>query len=343
MPPPYHASKRINDQVPSLPPPPHKTSRRINDPVPTLPLLPDDSKKSNDHVPGPLVPGPHQDPKKVVESAQPIVFPSGGNSALGIAALKSGKHLVVTNDLTHNFSIISLSGQIVRTVGGYGNKPGEFAYPKGVAVDSDGNIWVTDCTNKRLQCFTEDGVYRSSFPTPFQPNAVEIFPDGDCILVSFNFEGNHQSNRIFIFTPEGDVVTSFGTTGTGPEQFGLNIFGIKATNYDEILVTDSDNDRVHIFSSSGQWKRSLGEGQLADPTGLAVASNGHLLVVECDGARISIWSRTGQLMQRWGSKGKEPGKLKEPWHVAILPDGRIAFTEFGNNRIQLIDQPSFNQ
>jgi len=44
-------------------------------------------------------------------------------------------------------------------VGEYGSSDGEFEEPRDMAIDTEGNIYVTDTYNYRIQKFTKDGVF----------------------------------------------------------------------------------------------------------------------------------------------------------------------------------------
>ena len=50
-----------------------------------------------------------------------------------------------------------LTGKFIRAFGKAGDGPGYFARPKGIAVDSDGHVWVADAVQDRVQVFTPEG------------------------------------------------------------------------------------------------------------------------------------------------------------------------------------------
>jgi len=55
--------------------------------------------------------------------------------------------------------VTDLEGKFKRTFGRPGSGPGEFNDPKQLAFDLDGNLWVADSDNHRLQVFTRDGAF----------------------------------------------------------------------------------------------------------------------------------------------------------------------------------------
>ncbi len=93
--------------------------------------------------------------------------------------------------------------------------PGNFSSPCGVAVTSDGTIFVADSLNNRIQKFTstgqfldewKEGTMRGIFPVSFDnPFGVEVAPDGNVIVAdTFN-------NRIVILSRDGVPVKIIGS------------------------------------------------------------------------------------------------------------------------------------
>ena len=65
----------------------------------------------------------------------------------------SGQHVYVTSWTKHEVAMFTIAGSHVTTIGGYGNKEGDFSAPLSVNVDRDGFLFVADFDNNRIQCF----------------------------------------------------------------------------------------------------------------------------------------------------------------------------------------------
>ncbi len=104
--------------------------------------------------------------------------------------------------------------------GSNGSGPGQFNNPFGVAVDSLGNVYVTDYGNHRVQKFTSAGVFLAEWGSLGSGDGDFSYPQGiafdsrDNVYVSEG--GNH---RIQKFTSAGTFLDKWGSLGSGNGQF----------------------------------------------------------------------------------------------------------------------------
>jgi DNA-binding beta-propeller fold protein YncE len=70
------------------------------------------------------------------------------------------------------------AGKWLQTVGSAGSGNGQFNAPRDVAVDSGGNIWVTDSNNNRVQIFNSSGVWQKKVGTAGSDNGQFNAPIG---------------------------------------------------------------------------------------------------------------------------------------------------------------------
>jgi sugar lactone lactonase YvrE len=163
------------------------------------------------------------------------------NWPYGIAAYLSD--LIVADTFNNRVQRIDpTTGTVVWTVDSLGS-------PKGVAVA--GNVvYVADTLNRRiLELDAANGQQLTSFGTSVlhtQVTGVAVEPNGDVWATDSSF------NRLVQFDPNGNVLLKFGKMGTGPGQFNdpshIEVF-VTGASVVELLVVDTNNDRVQIFAT----------------------------------------------------------------------------------------------
>src|SRR6266567_8121971 len=79
--------------------------------------------------------------------------------------------------------------------GSYGSAPGQFAYPRGLAVGPDGSVYLADFSNNRIQKFTNDGGFTLQWGSPGagdgqfdQPQDVAVDAQGNVYTIEVNNE-----------------------------------------------------------------------------------------------------------------------------------------------------------
>ncbi len=74
--------------------------------------------------------------------------------------------------------VYSLDGKYRRSIGSFGDAMGQFARPKGVAVDRDGTLYVVDAAFENVQMFNRDGKLLMFFGGPYQQPGDMALPAG---------------------------------------------------------------------------------------------------------------------------------------------------------------------
>ena len=126
--------------------------------------------------------------------------------------------------------------------------PGEFSAPTNVAVDSDGNVYVTDTLNSRVEMFDSDGNFISTFGKAgdgpgyfFRPKGIAIDSDGH-IWVADQYQ-----DRVQVYNREGQLLTYIGDThANGPGQFKA-LVGIAIDKQNRVFTTEQYPGRMQMF------------------------------------------------------------------------------------------------
>jgi DNA-binding beta-propeller fold protein YncE len=126
--------------------------------------------------------------------------------------------------------------------------PGDFSAPTNVAVDADGNVYVTDTLNSRVEIFDADGHFISTFGKPgdgpgyfFKPKGIAVDSDGH-IWVADQYQ-----DRVQVYNREGQLLTYIGDThANSPGQFKA-LVGIAIDKNNRVFTTEQYPGRMQMF------------------------------------------------------------------------------------------------
>jgi len=142
--------------------------------------------------------------------------------------------------------------KLLRKIGTTGHKheltsPGDFSKPTGVAVDAEGNLFVADTMNNRIEIFDADGQFISTFgkagdgPGYFaRPKGVAIDSDGHVWIA------DGVQDRVQVFNKEGQLLIAFGGHGLLPGQF-QGLVAITIDKKDRVFTTEIYPGRAQEF------------------------------------------------------------------------------------------------
>jgi DNA-binding beta-propeller fold protein YncE len=221
-------------------------------------------------------------------------------------------------------------------IGRHGPHQGQFNKPRAAAVSPAGFLYVADMTG-RIQKFNMLGEYLLDWSTPDiekgRPRALAVAPDGTVLVCDCHYYAIRR------YTPDGTLISSFGTKGFNTGEFSL-MTDISIDEKGNIYTTQYEDraDCVQIFSPDGVFKRRFGSygkesGQFDRPMGIAVDRNGFIYVADCCNHRVQKFTASGELVKIWGGFGNEPGKLMYPYDIICDSKGRLLVVEYGNNRV----------
>ncbi|KAI6661493.1 E3 ubiquitin-protein ligase TRIM71 [Oopsacas minuta] len=128
-----------------------------------------------------------------------------------------------------------------------------------------------------------------------------------------------------------------GKKGSSPGEL-YNPFGVaiaEATN--QIFVANFDNNRVEIFSDTGEYLNQLGAGQLYKPYGIAIHKE-NVYISSSSEHTVSKFDLTDMSLDwRIGGYGSDNGQLNSPRQLSTDPIGRVFIADCNNNRISVHD------
>jgi sugar lactone lactonase YvrE len=184
--------------------------------------------------------------------------------------------------------------------GATGQLGGELSWPRGVATDSAGNVYVLDSRNYRVQKYDSSGNWERTWGKDVVPNANTGF---EICTVAANCQGGFSG----IEGGEFDAPTGIGADPSGnvyvSEGYGAN--------------------RIQKFDSSGNWERAWGKDVIPHELGPSPDYTGFEICT-------TFFCQTGL----FGSLG---GELGDPTGVAADAAGKVYVADQYNNRIQKYD------
>lgn len=226
-----------------------------------------------------------------------------------------------------------------KKVGEAGTEAGKLNAPWGDAVNAEGQILVADSANNRIEKFSAEGVYVSSFGTLGSGNGQLKEPQGVAIDSAGNvWVADAGNNRIEEFSSAGAFVKTLGTIGSesgklkAPADVAIDSKG-------NVWVADAGNSRIEKFNKEGAYSSEFGSlgtepGKLKEPKGIAIDAGEHVWVADSANNRIQEFSSSGSLLERFGAEGAGEGQLHEPIDLRLDAQGNIWTADAKNNRAE---------
>jgi len=276
----------------------------------------------------------------------------------GIALSNDGT-LYIADSGNHRVLHITAEGDLLQEWGAGGDFSSEtgmdvgyFNQPWGVAVDEDGFVYVADTWNHRIQKFTAEGRFVTSWgffsnelTDPYGmwgPRDIVLDQDG-YLLVS-----DTGNKRISIFDTDGQFIGQIGEAGFLSGQFdepvGLAISPITG----DLYVADTWNQRMQRLAhvGSGQytplltWDIDGWYGQSLDNKPyIAVDKYDRVYVADPEGARVLVFSANGDILGYLGDPAPGFDGFGLVSGLAVDDQGGLWVSDGRKNRIQYFIMP----
>lgn len=203
------------------------------------------------------------------------IYPAPDGESVWVAERCGQNGCADRQELTTVFRF-DLEGNLLASFG-----EGLFAWPHGMHVDAEGNVWVTDA-------------------------------------VGFGAEPEGLGHVVYKFSPEGELLMTLGrkgVAGDGPDTFRKPSDVLVAPD-GSIFVADGHdaggNNRIVKLAPDGSFLLEWGgtgdgAGQFRDPHALAMDSRGRLFVGDRGNSRIQIFDQEGEHLDTWTSFGRPSG------------------------------------
>lgn len=230
--------------------------------------------------------------------------------------------------------------QVVTTIYGYGDEPNELVRtPLGVTFDPDGNVWLSNTGQARVEQYTSDGTYIRTVGADgpgklYSPYGLAVDAERGRLYVA-----DYGAGAIQVFSTEGGYVTHFPADDQDLEVFGPDGFAPFDVNVAGGRVVVASHDGLYFFDETGhvvgRWGytqkganvRGVELGMFNFPDAFDIdPQSGRFYVADSLNRRIVAIDRQGKWLWVSGrpdSKGKIRGFWQLPRGIAVGADGNI--------------------
>jgi DNA-binding beta-propeller fold protein YncE len=212
--------------------------------------------------------------------------------------------------------------------GSYGAGDGQFTWPNSIAVDKEGNVYLTDEWLHRISVYDSDGKFLRQWGAQGDGEGQWNRPAG----IAFDTEDNllvvdSLNHRIQKFTKGGKFLGQWGGPGSGDGQFNTP-WGINLDYKGNVYVADWRNDRIQKFTADGRFLMQIGrsgngDGEFHRPSGVAVDREGYIYAVDWGHDQVQVFDPEGRFITRF--IGDCPGYSK--WAKARMASNPESMAE----------------
>lgn len=220
--------------------------------------------------------------------------------------------------------------------GAEGIYPGQYREPRALSISRNGQIYVADTRNHRIQSFDVKNEFlwtlgeQGEEPAFFkEPNDVQIDDETGRLYVMDTWNG-----RVQVFSATGELSQLFPTEGAfgprgiavgrvpiGQETNGsLTLPATPELSAKTVFVADTGRKLIQVYSSEGKRASEFGQHgdaaqKLAEPVDLEVTPLG-LAVTDARNQRVVFYDGRGRFLNEWKIPTDATGGTTNEMHMA---------------------------
>ena len=184
--------------------------------------------------------------------------------------------------------------------GAAGSAPGQFSRPRGIAADKEGNFYIADAGNGRVQKFDSNRQFVTSFDAGSsgsedlkEPEGVAVDDDGNIYVTDI------VTHKLIKLGPNGRFIMSWRGADTG--FYGPR--DIARGPNDQLFIVDSGRSRIVRFDMLAENFIAWGavgseESKFSGISGITVADD-LVIVVDTGNKRVQAFDFDGNFIRQW--------------------------------------------
>jgi len=239
----------------------------------------------------------------------------------------AGTNLWVADYSAKNFQEWTTIGSASQTISSYSSPATTFAQPDGVAVGPDGYVYVSDNTRDWVVEFSPTG---SFVTTVGQPELGTNKSIAMAVTTSQIYLLEVQGHQVVMDTISGSgaskIFTASVTFGSG--ILGNQLYGICLDTSGNVYVTDTLNNRIVQFSSTGTYQMAVTLQSGGFPQGVYVDGSSNIYAVDNNNKNIQTFNSSGTALHTFGT-----GLFNSPYAIQMDATGNLWVSDTANKCI----------
>ena len=219
--------------------------------------------------------------------------------------------------------------------GNFGSSPGNFAYPRGLAINEKGDIYVTDTKNHRVQCFNSAGLLKFVFGGKgkqvgqlLDPTGVTILPNSHVLVA------DTKNCRVQAYRSDGSYCYSFDTTD---EPYGI------ASDENYNIAVSTGKQTVEVYRKRGQilykfFYGDSGASKNVPYSYLAINDKEEIIIADRANSEVKFYTFDGRLLNKFKPQTKMDGLSLNPVSICVNLINQLIITDGLNHTVCLFTE-----
>ena len=200
---------------------------------------------------------------------------------------------------------------------------------RGVAVNSEGLLAVTDVTNSCIHLFTKEGALVRSIGKGMLGGLLHG--------ITFDLKNNvwvadMGNNKVLKLSQDGQLLQTIDHAGSKSDRFNCSL-GVSVSPEGLVYICDNGNHRVTVHDEEGMFLFAFGSkgsgpgcfGRLRDVT---FGSDGLVYVTDRVNRRVCVWFKEGSFQRDFKTK-------YDPAYIAATGDNHLLVTSFSSDTVMV--------